>query len=122
MNDPASGSTNTTTDNIPPATPKIYHILHHDNLPSVIEHGCLWSDAEMLDRGILCTTIGMTGIKKDRLTTPVKCHPVTMVEEYVPFYFCPRSVMLFILNKKKPSKPRLQRGASAGNPFGSRPA
>ncbi len=27
----------------------------------------------------------------------VKCHPGTKVGEYVPFYFCPRSVMLYIL-------------------------
>jgi hypothetical protein len=29
----------------------------------------------------------------------VKCHPGTCVGEYVPFYFCPRSVMLYVINK-----------------------
>ena len=27
----------------------------------------------------------------------VRCHPGTMVGEYVPFYFCPRSIMLYLL-------------------------
>ena len=27
------------------------------------------------------------------------CHPGTKVGEYVPFYFCPRSIMLFLLHK-----------------------
>ena len=27
------------------------------------------------------------------------CHPGTKVGEYVPFYFCPRSIMLFLLYK-----------------------
>src|SRR5208282_3135915 len=32
-----------------------------------------------------------------RLSLPVKCHPGDRVGEYVPFYFCPRSVMLYII-------------------------
>ncbi len=63
-----------------PERPKIYHILHHDNLQSLLDHGCLWSDGEMLRRGVLCTTIGMGSIKKSRLEEcVVKCHPETKV-------------------------------------------
>lgn len=29
----------------------------------------------------------------------MSCHPGTMVGDYVPFYFCPRSVMLFLIHK-----------------------
>jgi len=29
----------------------------------------------------------------------VKCHPGTKVGQYVPFYFCPRSIMLYILHR-----------------------
>ena len=84
----------------PPDAPKIYHIIHADNLPSLIEHGCLWSDAEMLRRGILCTTIGMSEIKSRRLNElVVECYPTTKVGDYVPFYFCPRSVMLYVLHQ-----------------------
>ncbi len=42
-------------------------------------------------------TIGMNSIKQRRLRLPVKCHPGDYVGEYVPFYFCPRSIMLYLL-------------------------
>ncbi len=41
----------------------------------------------------------MRDVKRHRLEElQVKCHPGTMVGEYVPFYFCPRSIMLYILH------------------------
>ena len=83
-----------------PAQPKIYHILHVDRLDSVIAAGGLWCDAEMQRRGGSGTTIGMDNIKQRRLTLPVKCHPGDHVGDYVPFYFCPRSVMLYIIAKR----------------------
>ena len=40
----------------------------------------------------------MNGIKQRRIETlEVACHPGTKVGGYVPFYFCPRSVMLYLL-------------------------
>ena len=30
-----------------PATPKIYHIVHVDRLPTIFESGSLWSDMEI---------------------------------------------------------------------------
>jgi hypothetical protein len=42
----------------------------------------------------------MSTIKKRRLEElDVSCCAGTMVGEYVPFYFCPRSIMLFLLHK-----------------------
>lgn len=83
-----------------PTAPKIYHITHLDNLPSLVKQGCLWSDAETLRRNLLCTLVGMSEIKQRRLQTlEVGCHPGTKVGEYVPFYFCPRSIMLYLLYK-----------------------
>jgi hypothetical protein len=81
-----------------PATPKVYHITHVDNLPSILSDGALLSDALMKGRAASPATIGMTGIKERRFTLPVDCHPGTMVAEYVPFYFCPRSVMLYVIS------------------------
>lgn len=81
----------------PPVQPKIYHITHVDNLQSIIAGGGLSSDAAMAGRGGPEAEIGMTGIKRGRLTLPVKCHPGDHVGDYVPFYFCPRSVMLFVI-------------------------
>lgn len=81
-----------------PKCPKIYHILHVDRLASVIEAGRLWSDHEMRERGPTGTTIGMNKIKENRLNFPVKCWPGDAVGQYVPFYFCSRSIMLFVLH------------------------
>jgi hypothetical protein len=80
-----------------PAQPKIYHILHVDRLASVLVAGGLWCDAEMQRRGGGGTTIGMGRIKQRRLTLPVSCHPGDYVGDFVPFYFCPRSIMLYII-------------------------
>jgi hypothetical protein len=43
------------------------------------------------------TTIGMGSIKGRRLNLPVPCHHGTHVGDYVPFYFCSRSIMLFVI-------------------------
>lgn len=80
-----------------PANPKIYHIVHLDNIASIVADGCLWSDLVMGQRqgG---TVIGMGSIKQRRLGLPVNCHNGTSVAEYVPFYFCSRSIMLFVIH------------------------
>jgi hypothetical protein len=81
-----------------PANPKIYHITHVDNLPSIIKDGGLFADAEIIRRGGPATTVGMSTIKRRRLEElRVQCHPNMMVGEFVPFYFCPRSVMLYMI-------------------------
>jgi hypothetical protein len=83
-----------------PSNPKIYHILHHDRLPSVIRDGYLFSDAIMNRRSACGTTIGMSAIKQRRLLElSLVSHPGLLVGECVPFYYCPRSVMLFLLHK-----------------------
>ncbi|HEY3936738.1 MAG TPA: DUF4433 domain-containing protein [Bryobacteraceae bacterium] len=83
---------------VPPAQPKIYHITHVDNLCSIVKDG-LMSDAAMLARGGAAASIGMAPIKRRRLNELlVNCHPVDHVGDYVPFYFCPRSVMLYIIH------------------------
>ncbi|CAN5910689.1 DUF4433 domain-containing protein [soil metagenome] len=84
----------------PPARPQIYHITHGRNLAGIIADGCLWSDAEMIARGGPGAVIGISKIKKRRLDElAVSCHPGTKVGEFVPFNFCPRSVMLHILHR-----------------------
>ena len=83
-----------------PVNPKIYHIVHVDRLPSIVSNGCLWSDSEVDRRRIAGTTIGMNNIKNRRL------HELTLnsrqglyVGSCVPFYFCPRSVMLYVIHR-----------------------
>lgn len=79
-----------------PAQPKIYHIVHVDRLPHVIAAGHLYSDARMQTQQGMGTTIGMTTIKARRLTLGLSSHIGLHVGDCVPFYFCPRSVMLYL--------------------------
>jgi hypothetical protein len=75
----------------------IFHITHIDNLPAILADGCLWSDYEVRMTSNNRTVIGFDTIKKRRLEElPVSCHPGTFVGHYVPFYFCPRSPMLYV--------------------------
>ena len=85
---------------LPPANPKIFHITHIDNLPKIVEAGCLWSDRRQLAQKVDVNVIGMPTIKRRRLEQiEVACHPLTHVGDYVPFYLCPRSVMLYIYHR-----------------------
>ncbi len=82
-----------------PARPKIYHILHVDRLASVVADGFLWSDAKMVQRQDAGTTIGMSRIKARRLNElTLSSHPALRVGQCAPFYFCPRSVMLYLIH------------------------
>lgn len=81
--------------------PKIYHIVHVDRLPSIVAHDGLLSDAEMQGRAGTGTVIGMSNIKRRRLyELMLASHPGLFVGECVPFYFCPRSVMLFLIERR----------------------
>jgi hypothetical protein len=81
-----------------PAQPKLYHIVHVDRLASIVADGCLWCDAEVMRRAPAGTMIGMCGIKQRRLTElTLTSHPKLHVGDCVPFYFCPRSVMLYLI-------------------------
>lgn len=88
----------------PPADPKIYHIVHVDRLPSIVADGWLWCDEEVVRRETMNpgmgTTIGMTSIKQRRLTElTLSSHADLYVGQCVPFYFCPRSVMLYLIHR-----------------------
>ncbi len=80
-----------------PAKPKIYHIVHVDRLSSIIADGYLWCDAEIVRRSTPGTTIGMNDIKQRRLQQLLTSHQDLRVGGCVPFYFCPRSIMLYLI-------------------------
>lgn len=83
-----------------PASPKLYHIAHIDRLASIIAADGLLSDAQIARRGAMGTTIGMSGIKQRRLQElTLTTHPGLYVGQCVPFYFCPRSIMLYLIYK-----------------------
>jgi hypothetical protein len=80
--------------------PKIYHITHLRNMPQIVKEEILSSDAKRIEQNLKCEIVGMSHIKLRRLKeNEVNCHPGTHVGDYVPFYFCPRSIMLYILHQ-----------------------
>ena len=85
-----------------PANPQIFHITHVDNLPSIIAHGCLWSDSQRIARNLATTNIGYSHIKVRRLNRPVTAGSGGKLGDYVPFNFCPRSVMLYVVSRGHP--------------------
>lgn len=81
----------------------IYHITDIDNLPGIVAAGLL-SDATMVQKG-LHTVIGYDHIKQRRLEQiRVSCCGGRYVGEFVPFYFCPRSPMLYTVNRGNTGK------------------
>lgn len=86
---------------IAPNRPKLYHICHVDRLASIVASGGLLSDAAVQQNALTGTMIGMGNIKQRRLTElQLTSHPGLFVGQCVPFYFCPRSVMLFLIHRQ----------------------
>ena len=68
-----------------------------DRLSSIVSDGHLWSDAEARSRGLSGPRIGLAHIKERRLRKlTLVSHPGLYVGQCVPFYFCPRSPMLYM--------------------------
>lgn len=84
-----------------PERPKLYHIAHVDRLPSIVADQCLWCDREIQRRDPPGTTIGMNSIKQRRLNElRLASHRTLFVGDCVPFYFCPRSVILYLIHQR----------------------
>lgn len=79
---------------------KLYHIVHIDKLPHILnsgEAGRLLCDSDMQNQHLLGTIIGMSKIKERRMNElTLNSHPDLHVGDCVPFYFCPRSIMLYM--------------------------
>jgi hypothetical protein len=83
-----------------PLQPKIYHIVHADRVASIVQSGGLSCDALITNSGgAPGTTIGAQEIKNMRLARGLTSRPGLLVGGCVPFYFCPRSIMLYMLYK-----------------------
>ncbi|MCO1579461.1 DUF4433 domain-containing protein [Crossiella sp. SN42] len=80
--------------------PRIFHFTHIDNLAAVLGSGALVADCSMRAAGTRCSETGNPDIKKRRRSRMVPVHPGGVVGDYVPFYFAPRSPMLFKVARK----------------------
>jgi len=77
----------------------IYHITHIENLSSILQDECLWCDTERLQRGLASVGIAHTHIKARRARREVPVCRGGVLADYVPFYFAPRSPMLYSIYK-----------------------
>lgn len=76
----------------------VTHFTHVDHLATVIGHGLL-SDTAAHAKGVLSVEVGNLGIKDQRRSREVPVAPGGAVGDYVPFYFAPRSPMMFAISK-----------------------
>ncbi len=81
------------------ANRRIFHITHVDNLPGIIEMERLWCDMQRIAQGFANTNIGYSHIKARRMAHPVTVSEGGTLGNYVPFNFCPRSVMLYVVSQ-----------------------
>ena len=82
----------------------IYHITDMENLPDILAAGGLRSDVAMAQHNPVA--IGYGHIKQRRMEKiRVDCCDGRFVGEFVPFYFCPRSPMLYTVNLGNTGRP-----------------
>jgi hypothetical protein len=82
----------------------LYHITDVANLPSILASGGLVSDCALA--GVDHQVIGYAHVKHRRMTQyRVTCCDNRFVGEFVPFYFCARSPMLYTVNKGNSGRP-----------------
>jgi hypothetical protein len=78
-----------------PVPTLLYHFTPIHHLASIIEHG-LRCDNDAAG-GLLAVEVGNRDIKEQRRRRAVPVGPRGVVADYVPFYFAPRSPMLYAI-------------------------
>jgi hypothetical protein len=81
-----------------PVPTLVFHITRFEHLASMVTHGLL-SDRRAQERGMVQFEIGNVDIKVRRARRDVPIAPGGMVADYVPFYFAPRSPMLYAIDR-----------------------
>ncbi len=79
----------------------IYHISSKANLSKILEHGGLLPKNREGELSSLPINIAYEGIQQRRSETEVPIAPFGTLHDYIPFYFAPRSPMLFAIHHGK---------------------
>lgn len=77
----------------------LYHITHLDNLAAIVQENGLLSQAQLRARNQKFRDISYGNIQDRRATKTVPYANHGVLHDYVPFYFAPRSPMLYTINK-----------------------
>ncbi len=81
-----------------PIPTTVVHFTHVSHLTSIVRGG-LVADSTAHANGLLEVEVGNVGIKEARQRRFVPIAPHGVVADYVPFYFAPRSPMMFAIEK-----------------------
>lgn len=76
----------------------VFHFTRVEHLSQIIKRGLL-SDNQAKAQAVLAVEIGNADIKQRRQRKDVDIHPGGTVADYVPFYFAPRSPMMYVIDK-----------------------
>jgi len=82
-----------------PVPCRIYHITHLRNLELILRDGRLKCCATLRQEGAGYVNIAHQNIQDRRETTQVPYGPGGVLHDYVPFYFAPRSPMLYVISR-----------------------
>ena len=77
----------------------IYHITHLGNLEGIIRAGGLAAKTLLQREQVDHVSIAYEHIQDRRARMRVACGPGGMLHDYVPFYFAPRSPMLYTIHR-----------------------
>lgn len=77
----------------------IYHITHIRNLQSILHSGGLIANSSLKQQQTNYQDIAHGHIQDRRALTRIPCAAGGFLHDYVPFYFAPRSPMLYAIHK-----------------------
>lgn len=76
----------------------IYHFTHAKNLSTILGEECLHCKAQ-LPAGDQLVNVAHQSVQEKRRDKRVDCEPGGILHDYVPFYFAPRSPMMYAISK-----------------------
>lgn len=81
-----------------PAPTVVVHFTHVSHLPTIVERGLLSGTAAQ-QVGLVQTEVGNKDIKAMRRSRAVPVPPGGVVADYAPFYYAPRSPMMYVIDR-----------------------
>ncbi|NOQ36518.1 MAG: DUF4433 domain-containing protein [Methylococcaceae bacterium] len=79
--------------------PAIYHFTHLDNFSKLIKTGSILCKNQMIAENQRYQSAAYEDIQNQRKAHPVPVLPYGTLHDYVPFYFCSRSPMLYSIKQ-----------------------
>ena len=78
---------------------RVYHITHINNLSAILDEGGLRCDRVVTERQLATRSLAHEHIKERRRSKAVPVSVGGTLADYVPFYFGPRSPMLYSIDR-----------------------